>query len=546
MEKKKGLLSLIDRMAKIMYSGNVPADLDLEDEFRVMVMSQPWIDEELVALLPALIPRTAKEEALINVAISLLSCLLQELRNDMERGRKGAIERMDALQASLASHIFGEEGDPNLCAAVGRVLLESRVEILPVIHEANRRRMLSFPSGTEGGVPVDIDTYLGEGLREMGCTDPYAALDLILEQTGLMEPAYQIAMIGEMLASSIDHLREIAVLMLFHPRQDVRNAVAAMLGRVKGETVSSETLKRLIIIRNWFPQEIRKDLDTAITNARRAKVECAPLKGHHLHSVIATTIDGAGAQSFWISVGEKKRFDLCNILWKQGVGVIDTFIHRLPSAKGVDQFLAGLPGVMCFANVDPAYIDKVLCHALAIGVAHGGAPHRGLLQIAELIGTDHWKAEPFDPERELSALREDLARHKPELLSSEGVAMALEESEEWPELEDFADAWFEDDELVEQVMLHARQGKRGNKESRAIADITVEVLEPRRAVWLERLTLMTLWLKSQQSSTIPWHRMFHVAAGIAGGYPLKDIPLMHSIAKVTYDVAMERSKHRTC
>jgi hypothetical protein len=546
MDKKKGILSLVDRMAKVIYSGNAPSDLDLEDEFRMMVMAQPGIDEELAALLPTLIPQTAKEEARINVAISLLSFLLQELRTDMERGRKGAAERMEALQGSLASHIFGEEGDPNLCAAVGRVLLESRVDILPVIHEANRRRMLFFSGGTEEGAPIDIDTYLGEGLREMGCTDPYAALDLILEQTGLMEPAYQIAMIGEMFASSIDHLREIAALMLFHPRQDVRNTVAEMLGRAKGENISSETLKRLIIVRNWFPQEIRKDLDTVITNARRAKIECAPLKGHPLHSVTATTIDGAGAQSFWISAGEKRSYDLCNILWKQGVGVIDTFIHRLPSAKGVDQFLAGLPGVMCFADVEPAYVDKVLSHALAVGVSHGGAPHRGLLQIAELIGTDRWKAEPIDLKRELSDLREYLARHKPELLTSEEVAESLEESAGWPEFEDFADAWFEDDEVVDRAMLHAIKGKGRNKEIRVVAEIIAEVLEPRRAVWLERLVLMTFWLKSQQSSPIPWHQMFHVADSISEGFPLKDIPLMHSIAKVTYEEALERSKHRAC
>ncbi len=446
MGKNKGLLSLIDKMAKVIYSGNASADLDLEDEFRTMVMEQPAVDEELAALLPTLIPRTPKEEARINVAISLLACLLQEIRTDMERGREGAIERMEALQASLASHIFGEEGDPNLCAAVGRTLLESRVDILPVIHEANRRRMLASSGAMEGNVPVDVDTYLGEGLREMGCTDPYEALDLVLEQTGLMEPGYQIAMIGEMLASTIDRLREIAALMLFHPRRDVRNAVAAMLARAKGETISPETLMRLIIIRNWFPPEIRKELDTAINNARRAKVECAPLKANTLHSVFATTIDGAGAQSFWISVGAKRRFDLCNILWKQGTGVIDTFIHRLPSAKGAEQFLAGLPGVMCFAEVDPAYIDKVLNHALAMGAAHGGAPHRGLLQIAELLGTDRWKAELFDPERELAALREDLAHNTPEMLTGDAVAEALEESAEWPEWEDFADAWFEDDE----------------------------------------------------------------------------------------------------
>ena len=541
MGKKNELLSLIDRMAKVISAGNAPIDHDLEHEFRMMVQARHDVGGELAALLPTLIPLTPKDELRINVALSLLSCLLEELRADMERGREGAKERMENLQGALARHVFAEEGDPNLCAAVGRSLLESRVEILPVIHGANRHRMLSFPGKKEEATPIDIDTYLGEGLREMGCTDPYQALDLILEQTGLMEPEYQIAMIGEMLNSPIGRLRDIAALMLFHPVMDVRTAIAAMLAQAKGDSISPETLRRLIIVRNWFPADIRKELDTAITNARRGKVECAPLKGRTLHSVSATTVDGVGAQSFWIAVGEKNRFELCNILWKQGAGVIDTFIHPLPSAKGVDSFLAGLPDVMCFASVDPDYIDKAVGHALAVGAARGGAPHRGLLQIAELLGTDRWQAKALDPLRELGTLRQELLRNEPELLSAEAAAKALDESAGWSAWQEFADAWFEDDNLVDRVVLNALKGKGRRKEDKAVGDILSEVLEPRRTVWLERLVLTALWLKSQQSPPIPWNWMFHVAAAVAAGSPLKDIPLMLSIAEVSCEVAMERS-----
>ncbi len=540
MAKKKGLLSLIDRMAKAMEKGGFHSDHDLEDEFRTLLLDDPAVSDELAALLPMLIPTTAREETRINVAIGLLANILEELRIDMERGRRGAAERMEALQESLAGHVFGEEGDPNLCAAVGRMLLESRVEILPVIHEANRRRMLSASMLNAGGASLDVDTYLGEGLREAGCTDPYDALDLILEQTGLMEPEYQIAMIGEMLASSHELLREIAALMLFHPRPDVRAATAAMLARGEGVAVSPETLRRLIIVRNWFPADVRKELDTAIANARRARVECAPLKGNALHSVSATTIDGAGAQSLWISAGEKKRFDLCNILWKQGAGVIDSFVHRLPSAKGVERFIAGLPEEMCFAEVGPAYVDRIISHALAMGAGHGGAPHRGLLRIAELLGTERWKVEALDMGRELAELRGELEKENPELLAPAFVAETLDESAEWPAWENFADTWFEDDALVDEVVQNAMKGKKDDREEKAIAAILVKVLERRRDVWLERLVLMALWLKSQKTPPVPWHRMYHAAAAIAGGRPLKDIPLMRSIAEVTCGVALER------
>jgi hypothetical protein len=533
---KEGLLSLIDSLAKASTLGGEQFIPDLEDEIRSMLLERPEMDEELAELLPTIIPRTTREEARINAALNLLSCLLEELRIDMERGRKGASERMERLQESLARHLFNEGSDTNLCSAVGRTLLESRVEILPVIHEANRRRMLSFSDETTEAPPVDISAYLGESLREMGITDPYEALGIILDQIGLLDPQYQIAIAGDMFASSDPRMRDIAALMLFHPRQDVRSAVAAILSKAGGESISPETLRRLIIVRNWFPPEIRRELDGAISNARRAKVECATLRANTLHSVSATTIDGAGAQSLWIAVGEKKHFQLCNILWKQGVGVIDTFIHRLPSVKAAERFMDGLPDMMCFADVGPDYVDRAIGHALAVGSARGGAPHRGLLQIAESIGTDRWKAEPFDAERELALLREEVSRSKPQIAAGD----ALKESVDWPGWQDFADAWFENDDQVERVVLAAMKGKGRGKELRAVDGILSEVLEPRRAVWLERLILMTRWLKSSHKPPVPWQQMFHLADTMASGVPLKEIPLMLSIAEITFAVALER------
>ena len=533
---KEGLLTLIDSMAKASTIGGDQFIPDLEDEIRSMVLDCPEMDEELAELLPTIIPRTTREESRINAALNLLSCLLEELRIDMERGRKGARERMERLQDSLARHLFNEGSDTNLCSAVGRTLLESRVEILPVIHEANRRRMLSFSDETNEVPPVDISAYLGESLREMGISDPYEALGIILDQIGLLDPQYQIAIAGDMFASSDARMRDIAALMLFHPRQDVRSAVAGILSKAKGESISPETLRRLIIVRNWFPPEIRKELDAAISNARRAKVECATLKANTLHSVSATTIDGAGAQSLWIAVGEKKHYELCNILWKQGVGVIDTFIHKLPSVKAAERFMDGLPDMMCFADVGPDYVDRAIGHALAVGSALGGAPHRGLLQIAELIGTDRWKAEPFDAGRELALLREEVPRGKPLIAAAD----ALKESVDWPGWQDFADAWFEDDDQVDRVVLAAMKGKGGSKELRAVDGILSEVLEPRRELWLERLILMTRWLKSSHKPPVPWQQMFHLAEAVASGTPLKEIPLMLSIAEITFAVAMER------
>jgi hypothetical protein len=537
MTGKKGLLSLIDKMVKVTGLGDPGISLDLENEFRQMILLGSEMDEELAELLPTLIPDTPEEEPRMRMALDILSWVLEELRIDMERGRREAGERMGRLQDALARHVFNVDGDANLCAAVGRALLDNRVEILPVIHEACCRRMLSCAGEADEPLPAEIAACLVESVREMGFDEPFEALGHILDQTGLLDPRYQIAFAGEMLASDAAPLRDIAALMLFHPRSEVRNAVAGMLADAKGEMISPETLRRLIIVRNWFPPEIRTELDRAIGNARRAKVECAPLKGAPLHSVHATTVDGAGAQSLWIAAGEKRRFLLCNILWRQGAGVIDTFIHRLPSAKAAERFMEGLPDMMCFAEVEPEYLDRCIGHALAAGMAHGGSPHRGLLQIAELTGTDRWKGEPFDAERELAQLRVEIARKSPAFTAAE----ALHDSLEWPGSRDFADTWFEDDDQVDRVVLAAMKGKEQGRELRAVDAILDEILEPRRERWLERLFLMTIWLKNSRKPLLPWQQMFHLADAVYSGRPLKEIPLMLSIAEITFSVAMERN-----
>jgi hypothetical protein len=535
-KKKKELLALIDTMVKIVGFSDPRIDLDLENDFRMKVFECPENDEALAEILPALVPKTAKEEPRINIALDILSWLLEELRIDMERGRKGAVERMERLQEALARHVFREDVDAQLCAAVGRILLESRVEVLPVIHDANSRRMFSFADGESGSAPPEAAAIIVEALEGLDIRDPHEALGAIMDQTGLLEPAWQVAICGEMLAADSPLLRETAALMLFHPRKDVRDGVARLLSQSGGERISPDTLRRLIIARNWFPPEIRGNLDTTINNARRARVECAPLKGNTVHSVHATTIDGAGAQSLWVSVGVKKHVDLCNILLKQGVGVIDTFIHRLPSVKAADRFMEGLPEMMCFAEVGMDYADRAMGSALADGIERGATPHRGLLQIAELIGTDRWKAEPLDPERELALLRGEMTPGS--FAADEGIA--LEESAEWPGREDFADTWFEENEQVDRVFLDSMKGRGRKRANRGVADILALVMEPRREVWLKRLLLMTLWLKSSPTPPLPWRHMFFLAEALASGRSMGDIPLMRSIAELSLAVAEDR------
>ena len=125
------------------------------------------------------------------------------------------------------------------------------------------------------------------------------------------------------------------------------------------------------------------------------------------------------------------------------------------------------------------------------------------------------------------------------------LAQSLDESGDWPLLEDFAASWFEDDATVD-VAIEKLIGKKKSPNHRAVVHHIIEaVLEKRRDKWLERLVLTALWLKASTRPPVPWHRMWHVAEAVADKRnPLKKIPLMLSVADLSYTAYLGRKESR--
>lgn len=535
---RQSMAEIVDQLAKMQRRGLAAMD-DHEHLVRTVILPDLERYDELAALLPRLIPRNAQEEERMQAALELLRGLLEMLRHEIEAGRPKSRERLEALQQALARHVFGERGEHELASHVTRILLDTRVEILPVVREANQQRMLAM-GGEGGGAPAAFKgPSLGTLLRKAGCESPFEGIELLLDMMLLLDAQIQIALCLDLLDSRDSFVRDTAALMLFHPQREVREGVATLLASGRVRPISPETLRRLIISRNWFPAAMRGQIDTAITSARRGKVVCAQLAPPVDCVIRASTIDGAGAQSFFITAGTKKRRVLCNILWKQGHGVIDSFV-TFPGQKELTALLDDILEHVVLQEVAPAYLDRTVCHALSAGNEGGKPPHLGLLQVAEALGCDRWKADGLIPEKELALMRREMEGNAPHLLGKAEQREALEDSALWPEFESFAETWFEDDIAVDEAIRNAQKGKKRINHDKLAGVITREILELRRALWLERVVLMTLWLRESTQSSVPWQHMFHVAEALAGGKPLKDIPLMVSIAESSLAAALER------
>ena len=534
-----GMAQLLDHYLLNQRTGGLLDALPLQNELRRYLLSNDRAGEEIAELVATSFDEEERGEA----ALRLLYDALEILRVDLERRRSGSQQSMARLQEALSRHVFLESGDPDLCASVTHALLQSRVEILPVLHQANQRRMLEEAERSElfEATESEVSAGLFRSIEEMGIASPFEGVEALLRLFALGEPGLQIKLAAEMMAAPSPLIREIAALLLFHPSAEVRLGVAGELAQCDGPSLTPDTLRRLIVARNWFGAEIRNDLDRAIANARRARVECAPLARSMSLQVYASVMDGAGAQSFQVIVPDGKGFSSCSLLLKQGVGVADAFVVPLKNKRELKDFLAMMTREAAFLESTPEYLDQRVCHALAEGARLGKAPSFWLVRIAEMLGRDQWKGVELEPQGELARLRRELDSLAARLLSGREAQDALDDSTDWPLMLGFADSWFEDDAVLDRA-VEGVKGSRKKRDPWAPLDrILDHCLSERRELWLERLVITALWLRSAKKPPLPWHRMFHVAEALADrGRPLKEIPLMVAIAEASFAAYLGR------
>ena len=540
------MAALLERYLLLLDHGRGYLGLDeLQDELRRTLLADDQAGDQLARVI---VSESLQDQLRSDAVLRLLLDALEILRVELERSRPGSQRRMENLQNALAQRVYIEHDDQEQCSLVTHALLESRVEILPVIHEANNRRM---QAGAEGAERFGFNDMSGEeiaaglcrSIEKMGLPSAFEGMEAMLNLFALADPEIQISLSGAMLPVGSPLMRDIVVLMLFHPAAEVRRGVAELLAGCEGRLLTPESLRRLIVSRNWFPEDIRTHLDQGIANARKARVECAPLPALASMKVHASVVDGAGAQSFQVIIPDGKGFSSCSLLLKRGVGVADGFVVPLPTRRELNDFLAMMKAGAGFLEVAPDYLDLRVSHALAEGARLGNAPNYWLVRIAELLGRDQWRALPFEVNVALLQLRQELASLSPKLLSGREVEKSLEESYDWPLTEDFASSWFEDDVVLDQEVEKTLGKKKTPDPVVVVGRIIAAVLEKRREVWLERLVLSALWLKSSPKPPVPWYRLLHVAEAVADRkLALREIPLMQSIAELSYTAYLGRKE----
>ncbi len=508
-----------------------------------LALGNPGIPFALIDRLAGLGAEDDVDEDALHAPLVLLSPILEHLRASIERGREGAEDQLALLQKHIAERLFRPEVNLVIGTQVVGLLQENRLELLPDLKKAYEKLIeeIGEREGLEGD-PADHSAFI-DLLDDLDCSDPFEGLGFFLDQLQLVEPEVQLAMIGAFAQSEYPLLREIAALSILHPDPQVAAGVPEVLCRAEGE-LAAVTLRRLILARNWVSEASRPALDRCIKNARSAGVECASLQGRAIEEIYATPIDGAGAQGLWVTTKSDAGFHVECLIWKQSQGVIDVWGRDMPRSE-VDKLIRMLRKDTGGVRVERWYLDKVACHALAVGSGLGQTPPVGLLKMAEWLEISDWKPIALDSKTEIDQLYSEAKKLSRPIFSETAMLKIFKESYSWVGEKKFADSWFEDDARVFKALKrelgNPRQWER--KHTQAIELILDEILEPKRQIWQERLVLMALWLKANPGRPpLGWHKMLLMADQLLGEIPLERNPLMIAVADATFDAALQRGE----
>ena len=515
------------RLAADLAKGRMPAStLDLEDYL------DRFPDDVFVAL-DGFVEQVASSGARDAIALGYLYLIqgqLERVRFRSERGYEDAARLIEEFQRAVAD-----------LAVTGRVDAQALSMVTSVLHMAGIEASAELHAGgtqfAENVLPLTVPPDITDAMADMVAEcegDPFQLAGALAEAGHAIPAEARILMAIEQIRSTNAALREAAILYLLDGEPTLRRAVASEL-QARAASLSPESLRRLIGMRNWCPEKERPAVDAIIRAVRAKGIDCAAWPQGGAETIHASCIDGSGAQGFLIVSPARQKVQISSILLKNGIR--DAWSAPPASKREVQSTLALAARETSMRPVSRKYFDRILRHHLQVGLAAGTLPPAGLLQVAETIGHAEWQPELLDWRSALAAMFAELPAP---MLMPQAVSALLYTSADWADFDEIAESWFEDDEHVARVVADVG-GRQG---AQSVDRVLAEILAPRRDKWAAYFLGTALWLREAPDDS-PWRGFVILAQALASGRDLADISVMQVIAARTVAVLSNAPALRT-
>jgi hypothetical protein len=458
----------------------------------------------------------------------LVQGLLEHLRFRTDRGYEEAAQRIAEFQRRLADLAAAGRIDGRALALVAGTLHQAKIAASPELAAATAQADFT----AAGDLPQDISAALA-AVVDTCQGDPFLVVGSLAEAGHAMPAETRATLTAALAQSDNAGARDASVLFLLDPDPTVRRAVAAALEAVAAK-LSPDSVRRLIAVRNWRPDDERLLVDAVVRAARGAGIECAQWGTGSAEFMLASAIDGSGAQGFLIVSPAGRRKRMSSLLVKNGLR--DAWSGEPESRRQTEATLAAVAVEQPMMPVSRAYLDRVVCHHLAIGLAQGVLPPPGLLQVAETLGGAEWQPAPADWREVLATLIADTPNT---MRTPKAVSDTLMNSAGWADLGGITESWFEDDQEVARRVAGTRRGQRAK-----MADILLQtVIARRREKWAEHFVWTALWLREAPADAdASWREFAILAQALADGRDMAEMTVMRDMAMRTVAVLTDASR----
>jgi hypothetical protein len=453
----------------------------------------------------------------------LLERLLEHLRYRTDRGYADAAKLIADFQSDVAARADAGEIDPEMLALVSGALHQAQIPAAPELVAAATRHP---PAETETeALPSDIHVAVA-GMVE-GCGgDPFLLVETLRETGHAVAPDARAAM-AAVLAHASAEARSVAVLLLLDDDPAVRAATAAALGDTAA-SLSPVELRRLIAIRNWRPEKERAGVDAVIRKARTSGIACAQWPSGSIETILATAIDGSGAQGFLVlTPGGRRKQRLSSILTKSGM--LEVCVGEPERQRQIATTLTAAAMEASALEVSRAYLDRAVAHHLGLCIEKGQTPAAGLLQVAEVIGGADWQPIRLDF---TEALEQALAGVPERLRNPAAVTALLRDSDRLADLQAIERSWFEDNPQVAQAV----RATRGRNRAKLADYLLQNAIARQRQKWTELILRTALWMReAAPEAQLCWRELVIIAKALSDGRDMDEIALMRAIAVRTIE-----------
>lgn len=471
-----------------------------------------------------------------------LDICVAQLQAATEANNKVVAKSLTALMNYLAEVINTKKHTLSFWLPVLNAFYEVHVELTPELKDAYFELASQEDDGMEEMDEVTHLDSIRDLIHELSDLSVFDIAENFFAQSYAMPPDFFSDLIIDLY--SIKEGQDIALLILLHPKAEVREIALATLNHLMDKiTLSSASLSRLQVIRNWYSESYHSIFDGWIKLQRKKEVVFEPEPQLATMTVKATEVDGSGSQGIFIHVRHKRKNRLCGLLLKYDIGLKDAWITPAISAKEVAEYYRqAFDENVTLREVDIDYLQLMLEHFLAITVEKGEVPYLHFLEIQELLGL-RLRPNKLD----LDYLFEQLSIQITPF-TEEVIQESLQRTKSWLKNKQFTESWYLESPVIDKIVNHNSSFVDGVKVCRladAIDAVFAEEMEMHRDKWQFHFLWIALWAKAKTKlNEKVWQDSFLIAYTIHSGIPLQDIPVMKEICYQTVINSVETMRER--